>query len=201
MNYLIESTNKNLLLCLTRSTLEILMRGRLAGHHQESFSHRFEKHAYTTPTHCYHCDGRLWGPMWTGLRCMDCGNSYHEKCADSVPNNCTKYKAVEGVSQTLMRSQGDNNSVASSANTGQTSSHQHIFEQYSSNVAENKTHEGYLFKRGALLKGWKQRWFVLDSIKHQLRYYDAVEDSNCKSFIGKLSFDFVYNLKMCVELP
>lgn len=58
-----------------RSTLEILMRGRLAGHGQsggpqESFSHphRFEKHSYTTPTHCTHCDGVLWGPMWTGLR-------------------------------------------------------------------------------------------------------------------------------------
>lgn len=54
-----------------RSTLEILMRGRLAGHHQqESFSHphRFEKHSYTTATHCHACDGVLWGPMWTGLR-------------------------------------------------------------------------------------------------------------------------------------
>lgn len=126
-----------------RSTLEILMRGRLVGHHQESFSHphRFEKHSYTTPTHCTHCDGVLWGPMWTGLRCTDCGNSYHEKCTESVPKNCTKYKAVEGVSQTLTRSQGDNGSIASSANTGQTSS-QHFYEQYSSNVAENRTHEG-----------------------------------------------------------
>lgn len=55
-----------------RSTLEILMRGRLAGglHQQETFAHphRFEKHSYTTPTHCNHCDGVLWGPMWTGLR-------------------------------------------------------------------------------------------------------------------------------------
>lgn len=71
---------------------------------------------------------------------MDCGNSYHEKCADSVPKNCTKYKAVEGAQQTLARNQGDNNSV-SSANTAQTSSQQ-FYKQFDSNVAENRTHEG-----------------------------------------------------------
>ena len=69
---------------------------------------------------------------------MDCGNSYHEKCADSVPKNCTKYKAVEGNQQTLVRNQGDTASMTSSANTGQTSS-QPIDWGY---VAENRTHEG-----------------------------------------------------------
>lgn len=114
------------------------------GHHQDSSAHphRFEKHAYTTPTHCHHCNEILWGLMQAGLRCMDCGNDYHEKCVDSVPKNCTKYKTVEsGAVQTLTRSQGDNGSIASSATTGRASS-QFSYEQFSSNVAENKTHEG-----------------------------------------------------------
>lgn len=76
------------------------------------------------------------------IRCMDCGNSYHEKCADSVPKNCTKYKAVEGPQQTLTRNQGDNGSVASSANTAGQTSNQDIYNKFGSDVAENKTHEG-----------------------------------------------------------
>lgn len=51
----------------------------------------------------------------TGMRCMDCGYSCHEKCIDGVPKNCTKYKSAPDntVTQTLTGSGGDNGSVSS----------------------------------------------------------------------------------------
>ncbi|XP_013171380.1 PREDICTED: myotubularin-related protein 5 [Papilio xuthus] len=166
-----------------RGTLEVLVRGLAAAPQHAPHAphaapaHRWAPAAHAAPARCDHCGDLLWGPLETGVRCVDCGAACHERCAETFALPCTKYKAPPPDRDRDLRT-----NVANSVATLQSSSQQY-YEQFSSNVAEDRTHEGHLYKRGALLKGWKQRWFVLDSIKHQLRYYDAMEDSHCKGFI------------------
>nr|XP_039258097.1 myotubularin-related protein 5-like isoform X1 [Styela clava] len=64
---------------------------------------------------------------------------------------------------------------------------------FQSNSSEVRTYEGVLYKQGAYMKSWKQRYFVLDSTKHQLRQYESKLDVTCKSI-----FDLKEVISVCL---
>ena len=173
-------------------------------------SHPFEKHNFPAPSTCEVCGGILWGPVVYGLRCQDCGYSCHEKCRDSVTKICSSKHCSAagsglprdastdyfgGAAFDQLRQGGDDRGSESQAERRRSQQqhsedgHHHLYSQFSPGFSSEESNsqiicQGYLNKQANFkIKGWKQRWFVLDATKHQLRYYDTREDFQCKGDI------------------
>ncbi|ESO05166.1 hypothetical protein HELRODRAFT_77859 [Helobdella robusta] len=162
-----------------------------------SHMHSFMPHYYTTPTQCNYCTQIVWGFIKSGYHCADCNYSCHEKCLSLVPQNCTGMISVDSLMNVMVACFFGR--VGYSATRKEGSAETYLDFPTESN--EHRTHEGYLYKRGVMLKGWKLRWFVLDSVKHQLRYYDSPEDAHCKGFVDLADVVSVANIKNVPGAP
>ncbi|XP_027824069.1 myotubularin-related protein 5 isoform X1 [Ovis aries] len=86
------------------------------------------------------------------------------------------------LSLSLDSDQSSGSSVSSSRQAARRSTST-LYSQFQTAESENRSYEGTLYKKGAFMKPWKARWFVLDKTKHQLRYYDHRADTECKGVI------------------
>lgn len=194
-----------------RRTMELILKGKMGaqassaiasaegGVRATSFmnTHRFEKYNSSSLTSCEVCNSVLWGPVRTGMKCQDCGYSCHEKCCVNVTRACTRIKTsssampreqptdpFHGSSHHSTTYETDHPTMASG---GAETDDDDLYKQYSvAGVDENSQiiYQGNLYKQANFkIKGWKERWFVLDATKHQLRYYDFRDDFQCRGLI------------------
>ncbi|XP_074605890.1 myotubularin-related protein 13-like [Acropora palmata] len=161
--------SKQRLMLHKRNTMEVILKGKMQleerGAQGFSQPHHFVQHTFMPPSSCDVCDQMIIGILSKGLKCSECGYNCHDKCEKQAPWQCKKPELPEQPGSVMTKSTMSIPSETDAANT------------------KKQLHCGRLYKKGHLLRQWKSRWFVLDTQRNQLRYYDGEHDQHLQGFL------------------
>lgn len=161
--------SKQRLMLHKRNTMEVILKGKMQleerGAQGFSQPHHFVQHTFMPPSSCDVCDQVIIGILSKGLKCSECGYNCHDKCEKQAPWQCKKPELPEQPGSVMTKSTMSIPSETDAANT------------------KKQLHCGRLYKKGHLLRQWKSRWFVLDTQRNQLRYYDGEHDQHLQGFV------------------
>lgn len=156
-----------------RMTLNVIKGSKTT---REGSFHEFETSTDARHSTCASCNNRLTinstFKTQKVVQCIHCGIYCHEKCSTSFenafcqkhPNNCVSEKESPD-NDKHNRSESQTSDGLSTLKAEKT-----LTVPFTSSNKLNFTHEGFLQKKNSssIIRLWRNRWFVLDSNKHEV---------------------------------
>jgi myotubularin-related protein 5/13 len=119
-----------------------------------------------------------------GFKCKGCYGACHVYCKHQMPSNCGTVETQQvTTSITQQQAMEEMKRPRSRTNTNK------------KNKKGLHELEGFLYKKGGVVKNWKERYFVLDLEKKHLAYFES--DSKGSKLCGKISLNVILEVEEC----
>ncbi|XP_064399586.1 myotubularin-related protein 5-like isoform X3 [Halichondria panicea] len=175
---LISSENKFLVthgqILHKRTTMAVLIKSKLSQSLEQQFTHPHQfEHCpkIDAPKECAFCKHQILTGEKQAFKCKSCGYMCHSHCRSVMPYNCGQTSLLTTQHRVSDVPHDDPGWGAPSPFLPQT-------------AEEPEVSEGWLYKRGKIVRNWKLRWFLLDTDRKEIRYYDSKQETRSNGVIS-----------------